>query len=107
MMIIGVDYHPSFQQVAFLMEETGEYGERQLNHGDGEAERFYRDLHERGSQVRVGLGYWILSLVRAAAGRTWFRAVDWRSRRDQGQASEEAEVRPQGCPTLTPTDARK
>jgi len=28
MMIIGVDYHPSFQQIAFLMEETGEYGER-------------------------------------------------------------------------------
>ena len=32
MMIIGVDYHPSFQQIAFWMEETGEYGERQLNH---------------------------------------------------------------------------
>ena len=30
MMIIGVDYHPSFQQIAFWMEETGEYGERQL-----------------------------------------------------------------------------
>jgi len=23
MMIIGVDYHPSFQQIAFLVEETG------------------------------------------------------------------------------------
>jgi hypothetical protein len=23
-MIIGVDYHPSFQTIAFLMEETGE-----------------------------------------------------------------------------------
>src|SRR5215470_5132331 len=41
MMIVGVDYHPSFQQIAFLMEETGECGERQLNHSDGEAERFY------------------------------------------------------------------
>ena len=39
-MIIGVDYHPSFQQIAFLIEETGEYEERQLNHTDGEAERF-------------------------------------------------------------------
>jgi hypothetical protein len=27
MMIIGVDYHPSFQTIAFLMEETGECGE--------------------------------------------------------------------------------
>ena len=26
MMIIGVDYHPSFQTIAFFMEETGEYG---------------------------------------------------------------------------------
>ena len=55
MMIIGVDYHPSFQQIAFWMEETGQYGERQLNHSEGEAERFYRDLHERGILVRVGM----------------------------------------------------
>ena len=44
MMIIGVDYHPSFQTIAFLMEETGECGEQELNHSDGQAERFYRDL---------------------------------------------------------------
>jgi transposase len=55
MMIIGVDYHPSFQQIALLMEETGECDERQLNHSDGEAERFYRDLQQRGIRVRVGM----------------------------------------------------
>ena len=55
MLIIGVDYHPSFQQIAFLIEETGEYDERQLNHSDGEAERFYRDLQQRGISVRVGM----------------------------------------------------
>jgi len=27
MIIIGVDYHPSFQQIAFMDQETGEYGE--------------------------------------------------------------------------------
>jgi hypothetical protein len=32
MMIIGVDYHPSFQAIAFLIEETGECGEQELNH---------------------------------------------------------------------------
>jgi hypothetical protein len=37
-MIIGVDYHPSFQTIAFLMEETGEYGEQELNHSEGGAE---------------------------------------------------------------------
>jgi len=55
MVIIGVDYHPSFQQIAFLEEETGECGEQQLNHSDGEAERFYRNLHQRGIRVRVGM----------------------------------------------------
>ena len=55
-MMIDVDYHPSFQQIAFLLEETGEYSERRLNHGDGEAEKFYRDLKLRGVQVRVGSG---------------------------------------------------
>jgi transposase len=37
------------------MEETGEYGERQLHHSEGEAERFYRDLRQRGIGVRVGM----------------------------------------------------
>ena len=32
MIIIGVDYHPSFQTIAFLMEETGECGEQELKH---------------------------------------------------------------------------
>ena len=56
MMIIGVDYHPSFQQIAFLTEETGECEDRRLNHDDGEAEHFYRDLKQRGINVRVGPG---------------------------------------------------
>ena len=55
MTIIGVDYHPSFQTIAFFVEETGECGERELNHGHGEAERFYRELKERGIRVRVGM----------------------------------------------------
>jgi transposase len=55
MMIIGVDYHPSFQQIAFLDQVTGECGERQLNHSDGEAEKFYRELKQRGVCVRVGM----------------------------------------------------
>jgi len=54
-MLIGVDYHPSFQQIAFLAEETGEFGEPRLNHSDGEAEKFYRELRLRGVPVRVGM----------------------------------------------------
>jgi transposase len=55
MIIIGVDYHPSFQQIAFWDQETGELGERQLNHSDGEAEKFYRELKQPGISVRVGM----------------------------------------------------
>jgi transposase len=55
MMIIGLDYHPSFQQIAFLDTETGECGERRLVHANQEAESFYRELKERGVSVRVGM----------------------------------------------------
>jgi hypothetical protein len=39
MMIIGCDFHPSFQQIAFVNKETGEYGERRLTHPE-EAAKF-------------------------------------------------------------------
>jgi transposase len=55
MIIIGVDYHPSFQTIAFLIEETGECAEQELSHSDGQAEKFYRDLKQRGLRVRVGM----------------------------------------------------
>jgi transposase len=55
MYIVGVDYHPSFQQIAFLDQETGECGDRRLNHSEGEAEKFYRELWQKGISVRVGL----------------------------------------------------
>jgi hypothetical protein len=52
MYLIGVDYHPSFQTIAFLIEETGECGEQELKHSDGQAEKFYRDLKKREVSVR-------------------------------------------------------
>lgn len=55
MIIIGVDYHPSVQQVAFVDTQTGKTGERRLSHSDGEAEHFYRDLERRQVEVRVGM----------------------------------------------------
>jgi transposase len=76
MMIIGVDYHPSFQTIAFLIEETGEYGEQELNHSDGEAEKFYRELKKRGIGVRVGMeatGYsrWFERLLTELGFEVW------------------------------------
>jgi transposase len=76
MTIIGVDYHPSDQYIAFTDIETGECGERRLNHGDGEAEKFYRDLKLRGVSVRVGMeatGYsrWFERLLAELGIEVW------------------------------------
>ena len=76
MILIGVDYHPSFQQVAFLNQDTGECGELCLNHSEGEAERFYRDLQQRGISVRVGMeatGYarWFERLLAELGFEMW------------------------------------
>jgi transposase len=53
MIIIGCDYHPGFQQIAFVDTETGELQERGLQHRE-EAEKFYRDLAAQGMKLRVG-----------------------------------------------------
>jgi transposase len=52
MLIIGCDYHPGFQQVAFVETETGEADERRLTHRE-EAEQFYKTLKTR--KVRIGM----------------------------------------------------
>src|SRR5437763_9677814 len=54
MIIIGCDYHPGFQQIAFVDTDTGEWNERKLGHRE-EAEQFYRQLKVRGKKVRVGM----------------------------------------------------
>ena len=64
MMIIGCDFHPRFQQIAFVDQETGEFGERRLSHPD-EAQRFYRSL--AGRQVRLG--------AEATGNFRWFRLL--------------------------------
>jgi hypothetical protein len=63
LIITGEHYHPSFQQIAFMDQKTGEWGERRLNHSDGEAERFYSELKERGVSVRVGMETTVTSRV--------------------------------------------
>ncbi len=54
MIIIGADYHPGFQQIAFVDTDSGEFQERRLQHRE-EAEKFYRELAVQGMQVRVGM----------------------------------------------------
>ena len=76
MMIIGVDYHPSDQYIAFVDTEMGDCGERRLNHSDKEAEKFYRELAARGVSVRVGMeatGYsrWFERLLAELSIEVW------------------------------------
>lgn len=52
MLIIGCDFHPSFQQIAMVDQASGEWREQRLSHR-AEAEAFYRSL--AGQSVRVGM----------------------------------------------------
>jgi transposase len=65
MMIIGCDFHPSWQQIAWMDMETGETGERKLMHADGEAERFYRQLPAPTliAMESTGNSHWFVDLV--------------------------------------------
>lgn len=61
MIIVGCDFHPSWQQIAVFDSETGEINEHKLVNGTGEAERFYRKLP---APVLVG--------VEASGNSQWF-----------------------------------
>jgi transposase len=54
MIIIGVDFHPEFQEIASVNTDTGEYQEKRLAH-PGEAQEFYGSLASGGQAVRVGM----------------------------------------------------
>jgi transposase len=54
MIIIGVDFHPEFQQIAWVDRDSGEFQEKRLAHRE-EAEKFYRTLAAAGQQVRIGM----------------------------------------------------
>ena len=69
MTIIGVDFHPEFQQIASVDTDTGEFQEKRLAHCE-EAEKFYRALAASGQQGACGDGgQRARALVRTIAGR--------------------------------------
>ena len=65
MLIIGCDYHPAFQQIAFMDDATGEYGQRRLEHGNEQAQQYYRS--RKGQAVLVG--------VEATGRMRWFERL--------------------------------
>jgi transposase len=73
MKIVGCDFHPGWEQVAVFDAETGEVSELKLKHGDGEAERFYRELE---SPALVGIeacgnSQWLIELVEGLGHVVW------------------------------------
>src|SRR6476660_6058879 len=73
MMIIGCDYHPSWQQVSWVDTETGECGERKLVHATGEAKVCYQQL---GAPALIGMeatgnSQWFIELVEDLGHASW------------------------------------
>ena len=73
MMIIGCDFHPSWQQVSWLDTETGECGERKLAHASGDAKLFYQQL---AAPVLIGMeatgnSQWFIELVEDLGHEVW------------------------------------
>ncbi len=93
MLIIGCDYHPSFQQIAFVDTETGELGERRLVHRE-EAEQFYGELREQSVKVRVGMeasghARWFERLLRDRQFELWVgNAAEIRTKRVRKQKTD-------------------
>ena len=65
MIIVGCDFHPSFQQIAMLDTETGATEEHKLMHTSGEAESFYRKLASPAvvGIETVGNDQWFVQLL--------------------------------------------
>ena len=73
MTIIGCDFHPSWQQIAWLDSETGESGEQKLVHGSGEARQFYQQL---AAPVLIGMeatgnSQWFIELIEDLGHEIW------------------------------------
>ena len=73
MMIIGCDFHPSWQQVSWLDTETGETGDEKLVQADGEAERFYGALPAPAliGMEATGNGHWLVDLLAELGHELW------------------------------------
>ena len=93
MIIIGCDYHPGFQQIAFVDMDTGELRELRLQHRE-QAEKFYRDLAAQGIKVRVGMeasghARWFERLLAELNFELWIGdAAEIRSRRVRKQKTD-------------------
>src|SRR5258708_1178001 len=91
MIIIGVDFHAEFQQIASVDTDTGELQEKRLGHRE-DAETFYRAL--AGQKVRVGIeasghARWFERLVAELQFELWIGdAAEIRTKRVRKQKTD-------------------
>src|SRR5271154_1406301 len=73
MVIIGCDFHPSWQQIAWLDTATGETGERKLVQASGDAERFYQQLAAPAliGMEATGNCHWLGDLLSGLGHELW------------------------------------
>ena len=96
MIIIGVDFHPEFQQIASVDTGTGEFQEKRLTHRE-EAENFYRTL--AGQKVRVGMeasghARWFERLLAELQLELWIGdAAEIRTKRVRKQKTDRQDAR--------------
>jgi len=73
MVLIGCDFHPSWQQVSWLDRATGEAGDEKLVHAAGAVEKFYRQF-PAGSRVGMeatGNCQWFVEAIRRIGHELW------------------------------------
>jgi transposase len=73
MIMVGCDFHPGWQQIAWLDTDTGANGLKKLIHSLGEAESFYREL-PRPALVGLestGNSHWFVDMVAALGHEVW------------------------------------
>jgi transposase len=73
MVIVGCDFHPSWQQVSWLDTETGETGEQKLGHERGEAQVFYQSLARPAliGMEATGNSQWFVEWVEDLGHQIW------------------------------------
>jgi len=73
MLIIGCDLHTRLQDIAMLDTTTGEMVTRTLQHQEGEAEKFYRELNEKAVVGIEATGYtqWFERLLGRVGHELW------------------------------------
>jgi transposase len=96
MVLIGCDFHPSWQQVSWLDRRTGETGDEKLVHEAGAAEKFYGQF-PGGSRVGMeatGNCQWFVELLNRLGHELWVGdAAKIRASEDRQQKHDKRDAR--------------